>query len=325
MSATGVRHRVFGWLSSPPPAAALAINPGQVVGVTVGRAGGGPAVTRHAVEPLPPGLVVPSLNQANVSDGEALAGAVGRVLDQLGRPRRVGIVVADAAAKVSLVRFDRLPTRSADLEQLVRWQVRKAVPFPIDGAQVSWTPGARLEEGRELVVTVMRRDVVEEYEAACGRHGVRAGLVDIATFNLVNLVLFADRMAGRPDPEGDWLLVALTPDYSALAIVRGAELIFYRYRPAEAEEPLTDLVHQASMYYEDRLGGRALSRVVIGGGEAASAGQLDALREAVSARWQCRVDALDVARAAPLSGRGSVPSEVWTAMAPAVGLVVREA
>jgi type IV pilus assembly protein PilM len=325
MSGVELRHRGFRWLSSPAPTSALVIGSARVVGVTLGRAGDGPAVARHAVETLPPGLVTPGLNQANVSDPAALAGAVGRVLDQIGRPRRIGLVLPDAAAKVSLVRFETLPSRSSDLDQLVRWQVRRAVPFPIDGAQVSWSPGARLEHGRELVVTVMRRDVVQEYEAACVGHRTHPGLVDIATFNLVNLVIAADRRSRGGDLESDWLLVSLTPDYSALAIVRGTELIFYRYRPSGAEEPLADLVHQASMYYEDRLGGRELSRVVIGGGEAADSAQVDALRDAVSSRWQCRVESLDAGRAVPVAERGSVALDLWTAMAPAVGLVLREA
>jgi Tfp pilus assembly PilM family ATPase len=190
---------------------------------------------------------------------------------------------------------------------------------------VSWTPGAHLDGAHELVVCVMRRDIVDEYEAACVRHNAQAGIVDIATFNLVNLALAADRRAGRAPTGGDWLLVSLTQDYSALAIVRDAALIFYRYRPAEAEEPLADLVHQASMYYEDRLGGHGLSRVVISGGEAADAGQLEALQRAVASRWQCALEPLDAARAAPVTDRITAASDLLTAMAPAVGLVLREA
>jgi len=326
MSSSGQRVRSFRWWSSSPPSAAVAIDAGRVVGVSMGRSADGPVVSRQAAEPVAAGVVTPALAQHNVSDPDALAGAVGRVLDQIGRPRRVGLVVADSAAKVSLVRFEKLPSRASDLEQLVRWQVRKAVPFPIEAAQLSWSPGTQTGQGRELVVTVMRRDVVEEYEAACLRHGAHAGVVDIATFNLVNLVLAADaRERGQAPAQGDWLLVSLVHDYSALAIVRGTDLIFYRYRPAGAEEPLADLVHQASMYYEDRLGGHALSRVVICGGEAAREGELDALREAVSSRWQCRTEVLDVRRIAPKADGGQVAPEVWSALAPAIGLVLRGA
>ena len=63
------------------------------------------------------------------------------MLEQIGRPRRIGLVVPDLVAKVSLVRFEKVPPRAADLDQLVRWQVRKTAPFPIEEAQVSSCAG----------------------------------------------------------------------------------------------------------------------------------------------------------------------------------------
>ena len=60
-----------------------------------------------------------------------MAAAVQRVLGAVGVSRgRVALVVPDGAAKVSLVRFEKVPAKAEDLAQLVRWQVRKSVPFP---------------------------------------------------------------------------------------------------------------------------------------------------------------------------------------------------
>jgi type IV pilus assembly protein PilM len=176
------------------------------------------------------------------------------------RPRRVGIVLPDTVAKVSLIRFDKLPNRAADLEHLIEWQVRKAAPFHLEDAQLAHAPGAKIgEEGREFVVTVARRDIIEEYERACTDVGAHAGLVDLATFNLVNAVLASSR-----DPiAGDWLLVHWTTDYSTLALVRGADLISFRTRPNEGEEGLAEMVHQTAMYHEDRLGGGGIPRVIL--------------------------------------------------------------
>ena len=41
------------------------------------------------------------------------------------RPRRVALVIPDVAARVSLVRFDQVPSRRDDLDQLIRWQVQE--------------------------------------------------------------------------------------------------------------------------------------------------------------------------------------------------------
>ena len=62
------------------------------------------------------------------------------MLERVGRPRRIGLIVPDPIAKVSLVRFEKVPARAQDLDQLIRWQVRKAAPFAIEDAQVSYVP-----------------------------------------------------------------------------------------------------------------------------------------------------------------------------------------
>ena len=61
------------------------------------------------------------------------------------------------------------------------------------------------EGGREYVVTVARRDIIESYERACEAAGAYPGIVDLATVNLINAVLGADgrahaerRLAARP-------------------------------------------------------------------------------------------------------------------------------
>ena len=97
---------------------------------------------------------------------------------------------------MSLVRFEQVPKRAQDLDQLVRWQVRKSAPFAIEDAQVSYVPGVRASDGQEFIVSLARRDVVREYESLCAEAGAHAGLIDLATFNVINAVLAG---AGRAD------------------------------------------------------------------------------------------------------------------------------
>ncbi len=145
--------------ATPPPVAVeLAAN--RVSAAAIEFRGGKAVVSAHASEPLPDGALVPSLTGTNLHDRAAIIGALGRVFDRLGgRPRRIGLVIPDPVAKVSLVRFEQVPARRQDLDQLVRWQVRKAAPFPIEEAQVSYTPGIRGADGQEFVVISARRDI----------------------------------------------------------------------------------------------------------------------------------------------------------------------
>src|SRR6185369_9265407 len=118
----------------------------------------------HATERLSTGVVTPALNAVNVHDARALAAATRSVFDKLGgRPRRVALVIPDTSARLSLLRFEKVPA-AADLDQLIRWQVRKAAPFKPEDAEISWVPAAPLPGGgREYLVTLGRRDIIESY------------------------------------------------------------------------------------------------------------------------------------------------------------------
>src|SRR6478609_1852571 len=130
------------WLSNRPPAAAVEINPRRVTAAVISQQGGTRVLSSYAGEPLPAGAVDASLNAINVHDAAALTAAIRSVLDRLSsRPRRIALVLPDTVGKLSLVRFEKIPAKAQDLDQLIRWQVRKAAPFKIEDAQVSWIPG----------------------------------------------------------------------------------------------------------------------------------------------------------------------------------------
>jgi type IV pilus assembly protein PilM len=291
------------WLASPPPDAAIEIAPERVSAATMARRGTSLNVQSHATEALPPGAVVASLAAHNIADPTAVTDVVRAVLGRLeGRVSRVALIIPDVAAKVSLVRFDQIPDRRDDLDQLVRWQVRKSAPFPIDDACVSYMKGAAGPEGGgEFVVVLARRDIVEEYERVCGAAGVYAGLVDLATFSALNAVLASPNV-----PSGDWLAVHMRPGYTSIAIVRGEKLIFFRNRPEGEDEALTDIVHQTAMYYQDRLEGQGFARVLLGGSGRAP-GAVEDARRGLEERLGTRVEPMG-------------PSDVLT---PLMGMLLR--
>jgi Tfp pilus assembly PilM family ATPase len=303
----------------PPAAVEIAAN--RVSGASMEWRGTQPVVSAHAIEFLPDGALVPSLTAHNTHDRAAVTGAIGRVLERIGRPRRIGLIVPDLVAKVSIVRFAQVPARAQDLDGLVRWQVKKTTPFPTEDAQVSYVPGVQSADGQDFLVSIARRDVVEEYEGLCSAFGATAGIVDLATFNIANAVL-----AGSAAPAGDWLLVNLAADYVSIALLRGAHLIFFRNRAAESEGTLPDLVHQTAMYYEDRLQGAGLNRVVLAGAAengARQAGDVDELRRSLEERLRTPVESIDPRPAAALTDRITAAPALLDTLSPLVGLLLR--
>jgi Tfp pilus assembly PilM family ATPase len=306
------------------PSVAVEMAADRVSAASLELRAGRPVIAAYATEPLPDGALVPSLTTANIHNRAAVLGALGHVFDRLGgRPRRVGLVVPDPVAKVSLVRFEHVPARQQDLDGLIRWQVKKASPFAIEDAQVGYTAGQRAIDGQEFIVTVAKRDIVHEYEELCGEVGAHAGLVDLASFNVINSILAGRSLAHA----ADWLIVNVTADYASIAILRGDDLIFFRNRGSETEGTLSDLVHQTAMYYEDRLSGRGFERVLLAGIAAdgrAQPSDFEQARRSLAERLNTSVETVDPRAAASLTDRISAAPSLLDALAPLVGMLVRE-
>ncbi|HZR24949.1 MAG TPA: pilus assembly protein PilM [Vicinamibacterales bacterium] len=301
---------------APAPAVAVEIAADHIAGATLEWRGGQPVVGSYAIEPLASGALIPSLTNLNTQNRATVAGTLTRVLERIGKPKRVGLIVPDVVAKVSLVKFEKVPPRAQDLEQLIRWQVRKTAPFPIEEAQVAFVPGLAASDGVEFVVALSRRSIIEEYEALCQDAGAHAGLVDLSTFNVVNAVL-----AGASAPTADWLVINVAADSSSIAIMRGAHMIFFRNRAADAEGSLVDLVHQSAMYYEDRLQGAGLTRVIVAGIGSVEGEQT---RRELEQRLATTVTPIDPRSAAALTDRIAAAPALLDTLAPLVGLLLRD-
>jgi type IV pilus assembly protein PilM len=306
-------------LTTPAPSVAVEIGSRLVSALAVARHGGAPVISAHAVETIQAGAVTPSLTGQNVSDRAALGRAVTQALGRLGaRPRRIALVLPDAVAKVSLIRLDAVPPNARDLDQLIRWHVRKSAPFAVEEAQVTYSPAAALPDGaREFVVALARRDVIREYESVCEEAGAHAGMVDLSAFSLVNAVLASLRSA-----QGDWLLVHVAAGSGTIVILRNGDLIFYRNRAEGGDDSLPDLVHQTAMYYEDRLEGRGFARVLItGSGDGTPAGGFDEVRRQVDARLGVKTETVDPRRIAQFADRINVDPALLNMMTPLVGAI----
>jgi Tfp pilus assembly PilM family ATPase len=304
-------------ISTAGPSVGVEIAADSVTGAALSWANSTPKLTSHVRIDLPDGAVKPTATATNLIERDVVVDAVHEVLRQLPLPaRRIGLVVPDRIAKVSFVKFEEVPSRSDDRDQLVAWQIRKALPFRVEEAQLAYTPGMHGKGGEsEFVVVVARRDIVEEYEGVCLAAGAYAGLVDLATFNLVNAAL-----ALAPKTGSDWLLLHVGRYDSTLVIMRGPNLIFFRNCPTLNESDVSDLVHQSAMYYEDRLEGQGMARTVLVV-SADTPMASDSARQTLGERLGLKVERL--ASPKVTSSFNVTPTELDSLAAP-IGLVMRE-
>ena len=98
-----------------------------------------------------------------------------------GGPRRAkaGLVIPDYAARVSVLDFDELPADEEQRLALVRFRLKKGVPFSIDDAQVSYSiqPANPQRKKLEVLAAAIARPVLNEYETLLRNFGYQVGLV----------------------------------------------------------------------------------------------------------------------------------------------------
>jgi len=306
-------------LAPPPPTVAIELASRRVTVVEVSQSGKGAAVVGYASEALPAEALMPAATGVNIPNLGVVADALKRALERAGvkATRRAALIVPDSVARVSLLSFEQLPAKAADAEQVIRWQLKKATPYPIEEAQITWFPAHKTETATVLGAVAARKEVLAEYESVANMVGVHPGLVDLASLNVMNGVISANAASAN-----DWLLITISPDATALAIGRGPDLMFYRHRSRLENEPLTALVHQTAMYHEDRLGGTKFSRVwLCGGGMGRDAEQM---RQEIHQRLNVPVEAVDIRPAADLGGRITASTDVLDALAAPVGVLLRD-
>jgi type IV pilus assembly protein PilM len=159
-------------------------------GVVAARAEDATAVL-HAVARvrLTEGIVLPQFHPDDaVAENGVGPGSVAGVRETVGRGRwsarcgrrwRVGqrgrdvtLVVPDAAVRVLLLDFDALPAKAAEALPVVRFRLKKLLPFDADGAAVSYQVMATTRAGLQVLAVAMPREVQAEYEGWCARRGL---------------------------------------------------------------------------------------------------------------------------------------------------------
>jgi type IV pilus assembly protein PilM len=212
-------------------------------GIVAARlADAGQAVTAFA--PLPEGALSPSLKASNITDKAAVVAALKRAVGSVeSREKHLALVVPDAAVRVLLLDFDTLPAKPAEAIPVVRFRLRKLVPFEVDDAAVSYQIMRQTAEEARVLVTAIPHAVLAEYEEAARLAGYEPGAVLPST-------LAALAALSQQEPT---LVVNSNGHSVTTAITRGEELLLHRSLDLQQEVDLRQAVAVSLAYFEDTL------------------------------------------------------------------------
>ena len=238
--------RIMRWLDATPhPTVAMEFTPEQVSGARFSRAG---SLDAFAVETLPPGALVPSAIETNLVNPIAVKAAVAGVAKTLKlRDEDAALLVPDPVIRVFVQHFDEFPRSAEEAIPMLRWKLKKSVPFEVDETLLSYMRQPSRGDGIDVVTAIARLRIIKEYEALLEPHGVRAGVVLSSTLTAISLL-----EDSRPT-----LLARLSGTSLTTAIVREGVLAGYRCTelPTTAAEitphMLLEEVYPLAAYYQD--------------------------------------------------------------------------
>jgi len=302
-----------------------------LVHVERGSGGAPPVVTHASHHPLPADSLIPGLTEPNFKSPAEASARLGRALDVLPNRRklsRVSLVLPDACARVILLDLATVPRGHRQLNQVVRWQVRKRVPFPLDNARLSMQRFPLPEGGERVAVVLGMERILAQYEQVAEALGLKPGLVDLATFNMANQCLLP--AAAREEAEaGDIAVLNVADEEFSILILRRRVPLFYRSKPLlhhpdrEPDACLRDVHRElitSAAYYHERLDGaqeglrRAWLRVA--GRQAMS------LSGVVKETLKVVPQAVEMGGTFTLAGGGTAAENFHETMVPALGATV---
>ncbi len=187
---------------------------------------------------LAEGAVAPGLRPGNIVDRVAVAAAVRRALEQVdakpnSRDADITLVIPDGAVRVLLLDFDSLPGRLSEALPIVRFRLKKLLPFEADDAMISYQVMSSGKGGVRVLAVAIPRDVLSEYETAAREAGFEPGSVIPSTLAAL-AALESDSAA---------LLVNANKLGVTTAIVRNGVLLLHRSLDLQAHEPYVTAQH----------------------------------------------------------------------------------
>ncbi len=256
----GLAARAWRSLLEPErPQVAVEVRPGGIGVVRLRREKRAIALAAAAVVELPPGVLQPSLTQDNLADPDrfrtALRGALERAGVLGGAP--VALVLPDPVGRVALVPpAEFQAARASELDELVRFRLRKSLPFDVREARVAHVRSPRA--GDALVAVAALGSVVEAYEEVCLSVGLEPGLVELSALALC-------RSAFGPESGGDRLLVNWDEGYATLVLVRHGWPVLARTLTGAIVNSPAEVAREAAqtlVYARERLGSPGLEQVL---------------------------------------------------------------
>jgi type IV pilus assembly protein PilM len=194
------------------------------------------------------GTIEVSPSADNVLRPEFLASMIGHIAPANGVKKRrpAALILPDYAARVTVLDFDTFPALPAEQLPLVKFRIKKTIPFDIESAAVSYyiQPSSGSKKVEVLAVT-MAFEIVARYEALFRAAGFHPG--EVTTSSLAALNLYHG--------EGVAVVAKLSGKVLTVTVLSGGTVKLFRCVTLEGsgDEEILAVLHPTFAYVEDEL------------------------------------------------------------------------
>lgn len=200
-----------------------------------------------AASPSAPNLLKPQLYRDALQRISRAGGA---------KRATAALVIPDYAARMAILDFEEFPAGAEEQVALLRFRLRKSVPFHIDEAQLAYSVQLN-EPGRvEVLAVAIARPILNEYEELFTDAGFRVGLVTPSSIASVPLCAGSDGkgLTLLAKAAGCTLSVFLL-EHARVRLVRCLDLSDEGNSVAQPRaEVILPLLQQTLAYAEDQIG-----------------------------------------------------------------------
>jgi type IV pilus assembly protein PilM len=177
----------------------------------------------------------------------------------------VALILPDYCTRMAVLDFDNFPSDPKEQSSLVRFRMKRSVPFDVDSAALAYFAQSGPGKKVDVVVTVAPLEIVARYEAPFRTAGLNPGLVTTSSLAALELApehglsVFA-KLTGR-------VLSVLVRQGASLKLARCLEM------PSASLDDVAGVLAPTFVYIEDNLGGRAERLILCGFGAQAEEAQ----------------------------------------------------
>lgn len=311
----------------PVPPHVFALAPDRLDYACCERGAGGFRLEAHRSVELPPGSFTEGLLGGPLKDPAAFRDGLGSFVASLDEPvKAASLVVPDAWLRLAFAEAGELPDAGSAREDVLRWKLKRLVPFRVEdlrvqGVEVS-LPAAG-PEGRRLLLAFALEGLLAQIESAFAAAGVALGQISNVSLSLLGAL--------PPPPDGALQGLVVVAEDGAYSLVFGQdeEPFLHRYKASGRElagAARSSLVERdlrlTRNFLDQQLGGVPLARVVLAAAPADEPAWLTWLAAGLAGEGEPpAVEPLSVHHLPPVEGLDGLP---LTELAPLVAAANRE-